>query len=131
MKGKYLVLGFTAVLSMAFVSDVHERDSLLVSSIIQGLSYSHYAPANIDDNFSKNVYKEYLERLDPAKRFFIQEDINALNAYEFKIDDEIKASEYNFFDLSNELLEKRITVVKSFYQSLLSNPFDFNIDENI
>jgi carboxyl-terminal processing protease len=30
----------------------------------------HYDPATIDDKFSKGIYKDYVQALDPSKRFF-------------------------------------------------------------
>jgi carboxyl-terminal processing protease len=30
----------------------------------------HYSPSTIDDAFSKGIYKDYIQALDPSKRFF-------------------------------------------------------------
>jgi carboxyl-terminal processing protease len=56
--------------------------------------------AAIDDTFSKGVYKDYLEALDPSKRFFLQSDIDEFSKYETQIDDQINNKELTFFDLT-------------------------------
>ena len=62
----------------------------------------HYDPAVIDDTFSKGVYKDYIEALDPSKRFFIQADIDEFAAFETQIDDQIKNKDLSFLMLHLE-----------------------------
>ena len=54
------------------------------------LEKGHYSPVEINDDFSKKVYKKYLDNIDPTKRFFIQSDIDEFSKYETSIDDMIK-----------------------------------------
>ena len=65
------------------------RHRKLLSTIGYLLETEHYSPRKIDDDFSKDVFKEYLKALDPEKNIFLQSDINALRVYETKLDDEI------------------------------------------
>jgi carboxyl-terminal processing protease len=89
----------------------------------------HYSPADIDDNFSKSLYKEYIKSLDPTKRFFLQSDIDEFSEYEIDLDDQIKNKELTFFDLTHSRLKQRIEESKSYYKSILSQPFDFKVEE--
>ena len=52
-------------------------DSLLVR-VTGILSEKHYAPVKINDDFSKKLYDNVLEKLDDDKHFFTQEDIKKL-----------------------------------------------------
>ena len=52
-----------------------EKDKMLLELLTFVIERGHYDPAVIDDNFSKGVYKDYIEALDPSKRFFIQAPI--------------------------------------------------------
>ena len=54
------------------------RHRKLLSTIGHLLETEHYSPRKIDDDFSKDVFKEYLKALDPEKNIFLQSDINAL-----------------------------------------------------
>lgn len=60
------------------------------------LDKGHYSPAVIDDNFSKGVFKEFIDALDPSRRFFIQSDIDDFKKYEFEVDNMIKTKIYLF-----------------------------------
>jgi carboxyl-terminal processing protease len=91
----------------------------------------HYNPAKIDDAFSKGVYKDYLNALDPSKRFFLQSDINEFAKYETQIDDEITNKELTFFELTYSRLMKRMEETKEYYKIALDKPFDYKKTESI
>ena len=107
------------------------QSEVLMQVIVQGLNTNHYAPYELNDDFSKRVYDEYLNSIDYAKRFYTQEDIDQMKVYETKLDNQILATNYEFFDLSVELLEKRMSMVKDLYKELLLQPFDFTANEEI
>jgi carboxyl-terminal processing protease len=43
----------------------------------------------LDDAFSKGVYKDYVQALDPSKRFFLQSDIDEFSKFETELDDQL------------------------------------------
>ncbi len=108
-----------------------DKENLISELVINGLQFAHYQDNNIDDEFSKRVYKSYLERLDYTKKFLLQSDINEFKEYETKIDDELKQMSTLFLDLTNERIKERIKDAESFYEKILSKPFDFTKNEKI
>ena len=48
------------------------RHRKLLSTIGQLLESEHYSPRKVDDEFSKEVFDNYLKALDPEKNLFIQ-----------------------------------------------------------
>ena len=106
-----------------------EKDKLLLELLTFVIERGHYEPAAIDDKFSKGVYKDYIEALDPSKRFFLQSDINEFQQYETQIDDQIKNKDLTFFDLTYNRLVKRISESKNFYKEILDKPFDYSVQE--
>lgn len=107
-----------------------QKDQILLKLVYNSLNANHYQPRDVNDTYSEEVFELYLKRLDYSKRFFLQEDIDKLNAFRTAIDDEIKSSEYKFLDLSVELLNKRINEAKNYYEVALKKPFDYSQDEN-
>ena len=107
------------------------KDKLLIEIISYVINRGHYDPREINDSFSENAFMNYLESLDGQHRFFLQSDIRTFESFRFKIDDEIKNAQINFFDLTFLRLKKRMKQVESFYSEILSKPFDFNIKEEI
>lgn len=107
-----------------------EKDKMLLELLTFVIERGHYDPAVIDDNFSKGIYKDYIEALDPSKRFFIQADIDEFAAFETQIDDQIKNKDLSFFNLTYDRLMKRINESKDFYKDVLAKPFDYSIKED-
>jgi carboxyl-terminal processing protease len=128
-----VVAAFSILGLVAFRNINHEqaKDEMIMKLIVQGINSSHYAPFDIDDTFSRAVFKDYLDRLDYSKRYFTQSDIDRLTTFETKIDDQIRNGNYEFFDQSDAIYEQRMAMVKNFYKEILAQPFDFTVDESI
>jgi carboxyl-terminal processing protease len=106
------------------------KDKLLLELLTFVIEKGHYSPALIDDAFSKGVYKDYIEALDPSKRFFLQTDIDEFSKFETQLDDQLLNKDLSFFNLSYERLMKRMEESKKFYKNILSLPFDYSVDES-
>ena len=107
------------------------RHRKLLSTIGYLLETEHYSPRKIDDDFSKDVFKEYLKALDPEKNIFLQSDINALRVYETKLDDEIHGEPILFEPASSVIYEKRLVEARKIFEKVVQSPFDFNIDDSV
>ncbi len=107
------------------------KDKLLIEIVSYVLNKGHYSPSQINDQFSEEVYKNFLNGVDSRHLFFIQSDIDFFDSFKFEIDDQIKMSKIEFFNLSHQRYLQRLDQVMSFYPSLLNQSFDFSIDEKI
>ncbi len=108
---------------------VTQKQRLLASvgSILEEL---HYSPKMINDDFSKQVFKKFLEELDGDKSLFTQADIASLKKYENTIDDEIHGGPIEFVPAINTLYDRRIAEVTALYKEILSKPFEFTKEES-
>ena len=125
------LLAFNAIDSKKSESSDPEKDKLLIDLLTFVIERGHYDPAAIDDNLSKGIYKDYIEALDPSKRFFLQSDIDEFSKYETLIDDQIKNKDLSFFDLTYNLYLKRMQESQKYYKEILDKPFDYTVDETI
>ena len=129
------ILSFILVSGLVFgISLKNEdpnKDKLLLEIISYVLDRGHYDPKEINDAFSENVFMNYLENIDGQHRFFIKSDINTFDSYRYRIDDELKNTQLDFFNLSYNKLMERMEQVQKFYESLLDTPFDFSRKEEI
>jgi carboxyl-terminal processing protease len=137
---RYLVLAIVFIITASYITlklqetnaaTTTTKDEVLEQVIISGLNSGHFKPQEVNDDFSKKIFKLYLERIDFNKRFFIKEDIDKLKKYEDKIDDDIRNRTFTFYNLSRELIEKRVKENENLYKEILSAPFDFTVDETI
>jgi len=111
--------------------DLEEKDNLLLQTLLGGIQQLHYSPNDVDDDFSKQVFDLYLERLDNGRRWFTASEVDMLNAYEMQIDDAITNPNYEFFEKSVELKKAGLARAEGFYKELLKEPFDFTKTEDI
>ncbi|MFV5693882.1 carboxy terminal-processing peptidase [Flavobacterium sp. LB3P122] len=107
-----------------------DKDKLLLELLTFVIQKGHYNPAAIDDTFSKGIYKDYIQALDPSKRFFLQSDIDEFSKFETQLDDELLNKDLTFFNLTYDRLMKRMEESKKIYKSVLSQPFDYKSDES-
>lgn len=119
------------VSNFKFSSDEPNKDRLLVDLVSYVLDKLHYDPKIVNDDFSIKVYDEFIEAIDSQKRFLLDSDIEMLSKYRLVIDDQINSSDITFFNTAYELLINRISEVEGFYEEILNEPFNFNIDEEI
>ena len=137
MKKSFLVLMLTVIVSAAscsFTTKVEndpDKDKLLIDLISYVLSKGHYDAKEINDNFSKEVFDDYIDALDPLKRYFYASDIAEFEKYKKEIDDQIKAKDIAFFNLTYERLQKRMIEARELYQEILERPFNFEKEEVI
>ena len=114
-----------------FSSDEPNKDKLLVDLVSYVLDKLHYDPKIIDDDFSINVYEDFIDAVDSQKRFLLKSDIELFSQYRLLLDDQIKSSDITFFNIVYETLKSRMDEVESFYEDVLFTPFNFIIDEEI
>ena len=138
MKRNYKILIAVVLLSVTLFafkinsdrSPDPEKDKMLLDLLTFVIEKGHYNPAQIDDTFSKGIYKDYIETLDPSKRFFLQSDIDEFSKYETLLDDQLLNKDLTFFNLTYNRLMKRMEEGKEFYKNILNTPFDYSIDES-
>jgi len=108
-----------------------EKDKLLLELLTFVIERGHYDPAAIDDKLSKGIYKDYIESIDPSKRFFLQSDLKEFSKYELLIDNQIKDKDLTFFNLTYDTYLKRLAESQSYYKEILKKPFNYSLDEEI
>ncbi len=135
-----LALGFLVLLiavascsftNKTFGTDDNDKDKLLLDLITYVLQKGHYEPKDINDDFSVQVFEDFINVVDPTKRYFLEEDILEFEQYKFQIDEQIKNTDISFFDMVYNRLMKRMDEAKNIYKEVLTEPFDYNSKESI
>ena len=95
------------------------------------LKQIHYSPKKIDDEFSKQLFKKFLndQFVDENKNILLQSDVQELKKYETRLDDEITGANVAFVPAVSEVLRKRLPEAVAIYKEILAKPFDFTKDE--
>jgi carboxyl-terminal processing protease len=136
MRGNYKFLLLALLIAFASCSftnkkfDDPDKDKLLIQLITYVLDQGHFNPQDLNDDFSANVFESYLNQLDPFKRYFYASDITEFEAYKTELDDQIKAYDLLFFNVTHQRLLERIEESKKIYSEILNKPFDFSKEED-
>jgi carboxyl-terminal processing protease len=129
----FLIL-LIAVASCSFTNrsfETDDKDKLLLDLITYVLERGHYEPKDINDDFSVSVFEDFIEAIDPTRRYFLEEDLREFEQYKFQLDDQIRNTEITFFNLVFERLMDRMDDAREIYKEVLEQPFDFGVEEYI
>jgi carboxyl-terminal processing protease len=108
-----------------------EKDKVLISVLNYMLTRGHFVEKRLDDNFSEYVFNDFIDGLDPSKRYFTQEDIRIFSKYKYRIDNQLKESDLSFYNLVYDKFLKQIKSAKDYYGVILENPFNYKKNETI
>src|SRR5680860_349487 len=129
-----LLVMLISVASCSFTNKSFEnddKDKLLLDLITYVLEKGHYEPKNIDDDFSVSVFEDFINVINPTKRYFLEGDIKEFEQFKFQIDDQINSTDISFFNLVYDRLLMRMEDAKGIYKEVLDTPFDYNEKESI
>ena len=122
------IFGFT--LKKNKLSDP-DKEKVLLEIVKYVVERGHYNSIELDDNFSVKIFDDFISKLDPQKRFFTGNDIRQLNRYKYKIDDQIKNYQLEFFEETYKTYNQRVSDAKLFVDKVFETDFDFSEDEFI
>jgi carboxyl-terminal processing protease len=126
------VIFLIAITSCSFTTktfDDPDKDKLLIELISYVLGQWHYSPTEIDDQFSEKVFDDFINSLDPLKRYFYDSDINEFKRYRMDIDDQINNKDLTFFNLVYERFIKRMEEGKKLSFEIIDKPFNYSKKE--
>jgi len=136
MKNKIAVLFLTILLAVSSCSFTakkfdadNDKDKVLIELITYVIEQGHYDMRMIDNDFSRHVYEEFLESLDPMKRHFTKKDIKDFDEFKTKIDDQIKEQDITFFNEVYNRYVESYKVTEKFYDEILNEDIDLNSNE--
>ena len=122
-----LILVAGAAFGFRYVQSTNaEKESLVMRLVAEALQGVHYQPRAVDDAFSDDVFKAYLELLDGEKRFLYQSDYDRLAKHRLKLDDYFTSGDLSFFEESSSLWKQRRTEARRRYTRILAKPLDLS-----
>ncbi len=125
-----IVIGLAGILwSFRQQQVVKDKKAAIITGVKRVIEYAHYHPAYVNNDFSEKVFKEFIEDLDPSKRYFLQSDIDALSAYKDSIDNEIREGKSDFYKKAYAIIQQRQAESVDYINDILAKGFDFNKDE--
>lgn len=134
---KYLYIPVLLISATAFYSFQKkqtidpQKDQVLTEALTMILQKWHYQPKMINDDFSEAIFDDFIENLDPYKRYFLASDIARFKKYYHDIDNQIFRRKFDFYQDVTKTYSERLSEVENFYEELLSKKFNYSKKESI
>lgn len=90
---------------------------------------SHYRKRAVDNEFSSEVFQNYLDALDPGRSIFVQSDIEQFEQLRERFDDFIRENAVQPAFVMFSILRMRVEERVKFALARLEEPFDFKRKE--
>ena len=100
------------------------KAKLLSYVLSQELQKNHFSHKAMDDALSKEAFSLYLKQVDPRKQFYLQKDIDELQHFSIKLDDEMRGGQIIFPLVAEELLKARVLTVQKFIDEFTAKNID-------
>ena len=132
---KYLLLklALLSLLSPTFLAAQEEQSKLngpVVRGIVEQFVSMHYSQKPLDNEMSSKIFNLYLNRLDPAHFYFLEDDVDKFRKYELRVDDMLQRGDVNLaldiFERFKIRLSERLAMMEEF----MGEDFDFSVDDN-
>lgn len=94
------------------------------------LTHYHYKPTVLDDAMSQSIFDRYLKALDPERMYFLQADIERMNAYRTSLDDAILKEDLAPVFAVFNLYARRVHERYDYARAILKDGFDFSRKED-
>ncbi|MDP7583436.1 MAG: carboxy terminal-processing peptidase [SAR324 cluster bacterium] len=130
---KYLLLKLALLFFLfpTFLAAQEEQSKLnrpVVKGIVEQFVSMHYSQKPLDDEMSLKIFKLYLNRLDPAHYYFLQDDVAEFRKYESRVDEMLRRGNANLaldiFERFKTRLSERLAMMEEF----VGEDFDFSVD---
>ena len=106
------------------------REMLVDQAIAGILARYHYGNQPLTDDLSQQIFKHYLDNLDPNRSYFLQSDINDFAPYQHDLDDAIRNGNlkpaFAIYNVYQQRVQQRI----QYALGLLIHEPDFKIKED-
>ena len=108
-----------------------EKMHIIMINVKNALAHVHYQPKPINDAYSREVYKNYFETIDPAKRYFLQSDMDEFEKHKNQLDDYLNNGNLVFYKQTIDRLYQRVNEIDKMTQDILSKPIDLTEDDDL
>ena len=109
-----------------------KKEAVVLDIMLRILRNAHFAPAELNDDFSHKVFATYLKRADFNKKILLQSDVDELKAsYYDNIDNHVREQTFEFFNQSADIFIERINDDKKYVEEALAQPLDFTVRESV
>ena len=122
-----LLLSFNYVSCATNSEDFDEKRKKITETLLFLVGKYHPREVKINNDFSQEVNKEFIENLDSAKQIFLKKDLDFFNKYKNKYDDHLAKMNLQFTDDIRQFYQEKVKRSKKIVENLLENKEQFTL----
>ncbi len=109
--------------------ELDQNRARLLTYVLRRQVENHFSGKAVDDNLSRAAFDLYIKQLDYQKRLLLADEVEQLEIFADKIDDEIQSGRMILAPLAFRLLGNSVARAENLAEKALAEPFDFTIAE--
>jgi carboxyl-terminal processing protease len=109
--------------------DLDENRARLLTYVLRRQVENHFSGKNLDDNLSRAAFQLYVKQLDYQKRLLLAAEVDQLEVFADKIDDEVQSGRIVLAPQAFQLLGNSVERAEKLVEKALAAPFDFTVAE--
>ena len=109
--------------------DLDENRARLLTYVLRRQVENHFSGKSLDDNLSRAAFQLYVKQLDYQKRLLLAAEVDQLEVFADKIDDEVQSGRIVLAPQAFQLLGNSVERAEKLVEKALAAPFDFTVAE--
>ncbi len=123
-----LILSAFSIPSMA---QSKQNPCSYVNTVLGSISYLHYDPKETNEEWSRDLWKTFVEDIDPQGFYFIKPEVNKLMAKAPYIAEFIQTENCTFLNEISDLYKKKLQQTDTLITKYLTHPFTFSKNDSL
>ncbi len=119
-----------APMSATIPDEEDKNRARLLAYVLKRQVENHFSRKEIDDELSAAAYHLYIKQLDSQKRLLLAAEVEQLEIFKDRIDDEVKSGRIILAPMSLNLLANGVARAEKLVEKALEQPFSFDVIEN-
>jgi len=130
MNKAFVFLVFIAVFTSSLQAQQRQfcRQVELLNNLI---SEYHFNPKPVNDSLSLKVWDNFIDALDPEKRYLLKSDLAELDQDKYQLDDYFRKKKCRFIKQYSKTLEKRLDETREILESFYAVDFTYEANDSL
>lgn len=104
---------------------------LIARAVTSIIEQNHYSGLKLSEAMSRQLFDEYFDRLDPARQFFRQSDVDEFRAQSLILHELLRRGDLGFAFSVYKRFAQRVDESLHFAREQLHSPLDFTVEESL
>jgi len=119
-----------APMNATIPDELDQNRARLLTYVLRRQVENHFSGKNLDDNLSKAAFNLYIKQLDYQKRLLLAAEVEQLEVFSDRIDDEVQSGRIILAPQAFRLLGNSVARAEKLAEKALAAPFDFTVAES-